>query len=221
MTHKIIKINSQTEWLKNRTKGIGGSDAACILGQNPYKTNIDLWKEKTGRTQAKDISDKPEVKYGKEAEAPLRELFKLDYPQYVVEYAPFDLHQHNEYPFIQGTFDGELFDINQFMLKGIFECKTSEIKQKTDWLKWKDQIPQNYFCQLLHYMAIDEEYKYCKLKAQLKYYVDDEEVCLTTKHYHILRETYKKDIELLIQEEIKFWEYVEKDKEPPLKLPEI
>lgn len=220
MTHKIIKINNQTEWLQNRTKGIGGSDAASILGLNPFKTNLELWREKTGRNEPKDISDKPQVNYGKEAEAPLRELFKLDYPQYEVYYAPYDLHCNNEHEFIRGTFDADLFDI-ETKAKGIFECKTSEIKQSTDWLKWKNQVPQNYFCQILHYFSIDEEYKFCKLKAQLKHYDDNGEVLHTTKHYHFKREDYTKDIEYLIEEEIKFWWHIENDKEPALKLPEI
>jgi len=58
---------NKEEWLEERKNGIGGSDAATILGLNPYKTNIDLWEEKTGRKEAIDISDKPYVKYGTEA----------------------------------------------------------------------------------------------------------------------------------------------------------
>ena len=56
------------EWLSARCAGIGGSDAACVLGMNKYKTNVQLWKEKTGITVPKDISDKPAVAYGKNAE---------------------------------------------------------------------------------------------------------------------------------------------------------
>lgn len=220
MTHNIIKISNQKEWLRKRTKGIGGSDAACILGLNPYKTNLDLWREKTGRKQADDISNNDAVKYGKQAEEYLRQLFMLDYPQYNLVYAPYDIHQHKDYSFIQGTFDGELLDTKKESEKGLLEVKTTEIKQSPDWLKWKNQVPQNYFCQVLHYFAIDEEYKFCKLKAQLKHYEDDE-VITTAKHYHFLRDDYKSDIELLIQEEIKFWWYIENDKEPPLKLPAI
>ncbi len=43
---------NKEEWLEERKNGIGGSDAATILGLNPYKTNIDLWEEKTGRKEA-------------------------------------------------------------------------------------------------------------------------------------------------------------------------
>ena len=48
---------TREDWLEERKKGIGGSDAATILGLNPYKTSIDLWEEKTGRKDAEDISE--------------------------------------------------------------------------------------------------------------------------------------------------------------------
>ena len=68
------------EWLKQRLAGIGASEASAIIGRNPYLSNVDLWKIKTGRKRAADISDKPHVQYGHAAERPLRELFALDYP---------------------------------------------------------------------------------------------------------------------------------------------
>lgn len=221
MVHKIIEINNEDDWHLNRSKGLGGSDAAAILGLNPYKTNLDLWREKTGRKKTDNVSNQEAVKYGKQAEEPLRQLFLLDYPQYVLKYSPFDIHCNKDHEFIRGTFDGELFDTSQFMLKGIYEGKTGKIRQVTDWVKWENRVPQNYFCQVLHYFSIDEEYKYCKLKAQLKHYDENNEILHTTKHYHFIRDEYKADIEYLTEEEIKFWWYVENDKEPPLKLPQI
>ena len=44
----VIDGKNHKEWLKNRTYGIGGSDASAIVGMNPYKTNIELFEEKTG-----------------------------------------------------------------------------------------------------------------------------------------------------------------------------
>ena len=40
---------SRDEWLKYRTKGIGGSDVSIIAGINPYKSVYQLWLEKTGK----------------------------------------------------------------------------------------------------------------------------------------------------------------------------
>lgn len=220
MTHTIIKIDNSQNWHKGRAKGIGGSDAACILGLNPYKSNVDLWKEKTRKSKPVDISEKPCVKYGKLAEEYLRELFKLDYPQYTLTHRPYDLHQNSEFNFIQGSFDGELIDQNSD--KGILEIKTTEIFNPNQWAEWENKIPMNYFCQILHYFAIDKDFKFCKLKAQLKYHKpNDDEIYLTTRHYHILRNDYLQDIEILIEKEKDFWRYVQEDVEPPLLLPQI
>lgn len=66
--YKIYDFEDEKAWLKGRLNGIGGSDASAVVGKNPYKTNIELFEEKTGRRFAPDISEKPYVIYGKEAE---------------------------------------------------------------------------------------------------------------------------------------------------------
>ena len=44
MALEKIKIkHGSPAWLEFRTQGIGGSDAAAILGLNPYKTNVQVW----------------------------------------------------------------------------------------------------------------------------------------------------------------------------------
>ena len=59
------KTTNREEWLKERKKGIGASEASCIIGVNPWKTNVELWQEKTGQREAEDIGDKDCVMYGK------------------------------------------------------------------------------------------------------------------------------------------------------------
>ena len=49
--------NNRKQWLEERKAGIGASDAAAIIGMNPWKTNIQLWQEKTGEVEPEDISD--------------------------------------------------------------------------------------------------------------------------------------------------------------------
>ena len=210
---------SRQEWLEERKKGIGGSDAATIMGLNPYKTNIDLWNEKTGRKEVEDISNKPYVKYGTEAEEYLRELFKLDYPQYEVKHEENTIIKHPKYPFLFASLDGTLIDKETGEL-GVLEIKTTNILQSMQKEKWKDRIPDNYFCQVLHYLNVTG-YSFAILKAQLKYKYDDE-IRLETKHYKILRSEVEEDIKILEQNEIEFWnEYIVKDIKPNTQLPQI
>lgn len=210
---------TREQWLEERKKGIGGSDAATILGLNPYKTSIDLWEEKTGRKDAEDISDKPYVKYGTKAEDHLRELFKLDFPQYEVTHQENAIIKHPIYPFLFANLDGQLVDKNTGEL-GILEIKTTNILQSMQKEKWKEKIPDNYYCQVLHYLNVTG-YSFAILKAQLKYDYSGE-IRLETKHYTILRKDVEDDIKLLREKEIEFWtKYVEKDIQPPLVLPNL
>src|SRR5690625_1801045 len=41
---------SRQDWLHERQKGIGGSDASAILGFNPWKSAFELYIEKTSDT---------------------------------------------------------------------------------------------------------------------------------------------------------------------------
>lgn len=94
---KRIQFDSFDSWL-NARHGIGGSDASAVLGLNPYKTNIELYLEKTGQRTAPDISDKDYVKYGHDAEPLLRSLFALDHPEYKVEYFGDNMIRNEKYP---------------------------------------------------------------------------------------------------------------------------
>jgi len=209
-------LGSHEEWLRARTK-IGGSDASAIFGMSPYKTNVELFKEKAYGIEPEDISDKPYVKYGTEAEKHLRELFKLDYPQYQVGYVENNMFTNDKYPWAHASLDGWLMDRDG--RNGVLEIKTTEILQSSQKKKWDNRVPDNYYIQVLHYLMVTE-FEYAVLKAQLKFEIDGE-VYLQTKHYPIERSEVEDDIQYLIDAEREFWESVQVKKEPPLILPEI
>lgn len=210
---------NKEQWLEERKKGIGGSDAAVIVNKNPYKNTIQLWEEKIGIKEAEDISDKPYVQYGTSAEEYLRELFKLDYPQYEVKHEEYSIIRHTTYPFLFASLDGQLVNKETGEM-GILEIKTSEILRSKQKEKWKDGIPNNYYCQVLHYLNVTG-YSFAILKAQLKYNFDGD-IKLETRHYYIDRKDVEQDIKFLEEKEVEFWNnYVVTKKQPPLLLPEF
>lgn len=217
MPVEMVVLSSREEWLQNRMNGIGGSEISAVVGCNPYMSNIGLWELKTGRRQSEDISDKPYVQYGMQAEIHLRGLFRLDFPQYRVEYVENNSFRNDRFPWAQASLDGWLTDPEE--RKGVLEIKTTEILNSMHREKWKNQIPMNYYCQVLFYMAVVEA-DFAVLKAQLKT-VFDGMPYLQMKHYHIERSEVQEDIDYLMQEGEKFWQYVKSGKEPPLRLPEI
>lgn len=214
-----IMITNDKQWHQERAKGIGASEASAIIGMNPYMSNVDLWRIKTGRKKAADISSDAHVTYGHAAEGPLRELFALDYPQYEVEYrGAYDLVRNKDYPFILATLDGRLIEKDTGRL-GVYEGKTTEILKSMQKEKWYNGIPNNYYCQVIHQL-IATGFDFTVLNAQLKR-VYGWEVKTETRRYIIERSEVKDDIEYLMEQEINFWEkYVKRDIEPPLILPD-
>ena len=137
--------NTYENWLNGRKNGIGGSDASAIVGLNPYKSNIDLWQEKTGLKQPEDISDKAYVKFGHDAEPLLVYLFALDYPQYKVNYNDnYRVNYNDDYDFIYCTRDCDLIE-RETGRKGALEIKTTEFLNSMHKEKWDNQIPNNYY----------------------------------------------------------------------------
>jgi putative phage-type endonuclease len=59
---------SKEEWVAQRQKTIGGSDAGIIVGMNQYSSPYSLWAIKTGRLIPEDISSKESVRLGNDLE---------------------------------------------------------------------------------------------------------------------------------------------------------
>lgn len=218
---QVIYENHE-KWLNGRLKGIGGSDASAVVGYNPYKSNVDLWEEKTGIKQPEDISNRDYVKYGHDAEPLLVKLFELDYPQYQVSYNDnFRVNYNDDYNFLFCTRDCDLVD-KATGIKGALEIKTTELLNSMQKEKWNDQIPTNYYCQVLQYFITDKELQFVWVKAQIKSDFGDGKIVLKTKHYYFTREQCQEDIEWLTNQEIAFWDkYVQKGVRPNRLLPNI
>lgn len=190
------EINAQ--WLEARKNGIGGSDAAAILGLNPYSTPLTVWMEKTGNAQPADLSDNEKVYWGSVLEDVVAQEFKKRNPEFKVQRLNAMLWSR-DYPWMFASVDRVLFHKEKG--KGILEIKTCGERRKSD---WEDGIPDYYLPQVNHYLAVTgfnyfavavliggQEYR------QFYYERDDE------------------DIAFLKIKEKQFWDCVESGTMPP------
>lgn len=210
---KMYRYKSREKWLEARKKYIGGSDVACILGLNPWKTNQQLYREKKGLVMPDDLSDNPLVAYGTNAEPHIRALFELDHKELKVEYIPDNSWRNTKYPFAAASLDGSTEDENG--RKGILEIKTASITSGQQASKWKDRIPDNYYCQVLFYLGVTE-WDYVDLRANLKYQFPNEPLKIITNDYHIERSEVEEDISTIMKAAAEFAESLKKNEEPPL-----
>ncbi len=217
---KMKVLKDRTEWLEHRKNYIGGSECSAIVGKNPYMSNTKLFDIKTGIVMPTDISDKSYVQYGISAEPLIRDIFKLNYPIYKVYYEENNSWLNDKYPYAAASLDGWLIE-KETGRRGIWECKTSEIVSSMHKEKWNEQIPMNYYCQLLHYFIVREDCEFAHLTALLTWKYEDREIYQQLRNYHIERSEVEGDIEYLKEAEAKFWKQVQENRRPALILPEI
>jgi putative phage-type endonuclease len=139
----VLPQNQQDHFHTTRKSGIGGSDIPVLLGLSKWKTPYQLWMEKTGRVQSKDISHLPHVKRGIDGEIPAREkLGEL----YATKFTP-GFWTDDVYAFMRCSCDGTTED-----KKYTTEIKCMNVDNHE--LTARGEIPEMYRAQLLWNMSL-------------------------------------------------------------------
>ena len=143
----VVKTSNLTreEWLKYRTKGIGGSDVSIIAGINPFKSVHQLWLEKTGQVEPEEGGSEY-THFGTLLETIVRKEF-MERTGIKVRQKHM-LLQSEEHPFMFADLDGVINENGELC---VFEAKTaSAYKQEV----WEEEVPAPYILQVQHYMAV-------------------------------------------------------------------
>ncbi len=187
----------ELQWHLNRQKGIGGSDAAIILGLSPWKSRLQLYHEKVDEiTQDKIDNNNIRFKLGHVLEPMIAEEYSNKTGRGLVSRTQ---RIHSLFPWMVGNIDREIVK-SERPKPGILEIKT-----KGAFVNWHDEdIPPYYHSQIQHYMAV-YDYTWASF-AVLDF--NKFEITITDV------ERDDKFIENLIMEEAKFWDLVE-NRTPP------
>jgi putative phage-type endonuclease len=209
---KVLK--SREDWLKERGNRIGGSEAACLLGLNPWKTNVELFREKMHPETVKE-HDNPAMAYGRAAEPLIRELFKLNHPECPIQYKENNMFLNSQYPFAHASLDGWWTAREQ--VTGVLEIKTVTIRNRIQAQEWSDRIPNNYYCQVLWYLMVTQAQE-AWLTALMQWHDGRQEI----RDFHIERTAeVQDDIEMLMDAGRAFWDNLQNGREPALILPSV
>lgn len=210
---KIYKkeiYKTKEDWLNAR--GFGGSSASAILDVNPWMTKLELFKKIVYKKEISTDQSNETMHYGTRCEPLMRELYKLDYESSYTVHKPFrfEMYRRRDKPYLTATPDGLLFSVTDDK-KLIWECKTHDIRNKADDEMWKDQIPQNYYIQCLHYLVVMKDFDGVILNAKLRYFdyynSDGKKLLYQKIIYHtIWRSEVLDQIEYLEKKETEFWE---------------
>ena len=114
------KKMSLKDWLKAREKYIGASEISAVVGLNPYRSSLDLWREKTKDPSYKPFRGNNYTKWGSRLENSIAWGFSKDYKQKIKKDNKIRIHENG---IISATLD-RLITAKKTI--GILEIKRSE-----------------------------------------------------------------------------------------------
>lgn len=194
-----IRCDDDAGWLEARKHGVGGSDVAAIMGLSPWKSPLEVWLEKTGRTSAPDLSGKEAVAMGTELEGDVLEMYKRRHPGCRARRVNAILKSTLR-PWAQASLDGITHDPD--LGWGVLEIKTGSRESE-----WADGVPLHYLTQVTHYLSVTG-YPFADVAALIGDYG------LHYHEYRVMRD--EDDIQSVVESVDEFWaDYVEKDAMPP------
>lgn len=193
---KICHVPSITheQWLNYRRTGIGGSDAATVVGLNPYSSLYTLYNDKLGLIPVKE--DNEAMRQGRDFEDYVARRWMEATGKKVRRNCY--MWRSDEHPFMLADIDREVVGENAGL-----ECKTTSAYNKAD--LEGGEVPLTYYVQCQHYMAVmgfDRMYL-AVLVLGVGFY------CFTI-------ERDENEIAALIEYEAPFWHMVETKTPPPV-----
>ena len=150
MSYKVIKTTSHQQWLDERKKGVGSSEAGTIMGVNHFDTPYKLWRRKTGIDLPVEQNEAMEM--GHHLEPAVATLFAARTGAIIKKSSEGDwlaVDTKREYLRVSPDrlyhYPGEKpTKSNQHIL----ECKTTSVAVD------KDDIPVYWYCQLQYQMGV-------------------------------------------------------------------
>lgn len=181
-----------------RTKGIGGSDAAVVVGLSPFKSPYQLYLEKRGEAPVSE-EETFRMQLGNILEEPVAQLY-CEKTGRSLRRQP--LAFHDDYPFMLANIDRQI--LKDPRGPGIYEGKTTN-----DWtgrdIHGANDIPDHYYIQAQHYMAV---YDYAWASFGILIGTARFVWCDIERNEEVIAE--------LIRQESEFWERVQTGTPPPI-----
>lgn len=197
---KIPTINmTREEWRAARRIGIGGSDAAAVLGLNEYRSPMAVYLDKIGEVLQPDLTSE-KVYWGNVLEDVVARHYAT------VNDVKIQKNNHilirEDIPFMIANIDRDVFSPHEGHYG--FEAKTTDAMNKKYWVDGDiEMVPLSYTFQVQHYMAVTG-------------YPFFDVGCLIGGNYYVQRRVPRDEdiIGYIVEKESEFWRMVE-SKTPP------
>ncbi len=188
-------VQRTPEWLAARRSGIGGSDAAAVLGLSPWRTPFEVWAEKAGYMVPAEFAESEPMRWGRLLEPIILTQYERRRDTVVTVVG---MLRHPDIPWLICSPDGVAGD-------RIVEVKTT--RSAAGWgEQGTDEIPPHHLVQAHHNLIVSGA-AVCDMPVLIGgsderlYHVEPDQ----TLHAQIL------------EQEADFWHAVERREPPPPK----
>ena len=198
MQNHLVRLStrsmSRPDWLAQRRKSIGGSDAAAIVGLSQYATPYTVWADKTGRLPEQE--DNEAMRQGRDLEEYVAERW-MEATGKTVRRSNAMLY-NSLYPFAHADIDRTVVGESAGL-----ECKTTSTLNLRQFKNV--EFPEKYYAQCVHYLAVTGAARW--YLAVLVY---------GRGFFTFTLERDQAEIDALMDAERTFWKLVEQDTPPTL-----
>lgn len=139
---------TREQWLAERAKGLGGSDAGAVLGLNKWKSAVELFLEKTG--QRPEEPETAKMRAGRAMEEVIAQLFAEETGLTVRQ--DHKIRVHPEFDFIRANVDRVI--VGDDRGPGILECKNVGGMTLKSAEEDGYDVPPSHYCQWQHYSLV-------------------------------------------------------------------
>ena len=140
------------KWCELRTTGIGGSDVGAIMGMNKYASPLTIYLSKKN---VEGFKGNAATEWGHILEDPIRKKAAEELGIEIISVP--GMYTSIDIPYMNANLDGLCHAENQVVIGGEtiyglggYEIKTSSRGEGFS----EDEIPDSYYCQVQHYMAV-------------------------------------------------------------------
>lgn len=136
-------FDSREEWLKFRANYIGGSDAAAVIGLNPYVSAFSLWAEKTGQSPAFDGN--LATRTGTYLEPFVAKLFEEQTGKKV---------RNENASLVNSDYPWAVADVDRMVVGEDAGLEIKTVSSLSTRMFKNGSYPPRFYCQACHYMAV-------------------------------------------------------------------
>lgn len=148
---RVTRYADRPSWLKARASGIGGSEAALVMGAAPsWGSPYKLWSEKTGLVERSD-EDNEVLRFGRVVEPLIATEYEQLTGRKLVDLGSWAIRAHASVPCMFSTHDRIIAPIDG-RGPGVLSIKSANVWKGIEWLE-HEEPPLPYQVQFQHELA--------------------------------------------------------------------